>query len=121
MPPEFTDDELLAGAMRALGAEVAIDPWNGVDVDWDGFGAVVIRSTGTTRAGARSPLAWADRVGEPLHNAPSVVRGKPNVPSPLRSGTEERVDPNVAATAFAGQSERRRISGHALPGRPTRP
>jgi hypothetical protein len=31
--------------MRALGAEVAIEPWDGVDVEWDDFGAVVMRST----------------------------------------------------------------------------
>jgi hypothetical protein len=74
MPPEFRDDELLAEALRERGAEASIETWDDPAVDWDGFDLVVIRSTWDYALRRDQFLAWVDRVGDRLHNAPAVVR-----------------------------------------------
>jgi glutathione synthase/RimK-type ligase-like ATP-grasp enzyme len=74
MPPEFTDDELLADALRERGAETRIEPWDSPAVDWGAFDAVVIRSTWDYAWRRDEYLAWAERVGERLHNSPAIVR-----------------------------------------------
>jgi hypothetical protein len=74
MPPEFRDDERLAEALRGRGAEVAIGSWDDPAVDWDGFEAVVIRSTWDYSRRRDEYLDWVDQVGDRLHNAPAVVR-----------------------------------------------
>lgn len=74
MPPEFRDDEQLADALRARDAAVAIEPWDEPDVDWDPFDVVVIRSTWNYARRRDEFLAWCERIGERLHNAPALVR-----------------------------------------------
>jgi hypothetical protein len=74
MPPEFRDDELLAEALRERGAEASIETWDDPAVDWDRFDLVVIRSTWDYALRRDQFLAWVDRVGDRLHNAPAVVR-----------------------------------------------
>ena len=74
MPPEFTDDERLVAAIEARGIEAARVPWDDPGADWSGFEAVVIRSTWDYAARRDEFVAWADSVGETLHNSPAVVR-----------------------------------------------
>jgi glutathione synthase/RimK-type ligase-like ATP-grasp enzyme len=74
MPPEFRDDELLARALRDRGAEASIEAWDATAVDWDGFDLVVIRSTWDYPRRREEFLAWIDRIGDRLHNAPALVR-----------------------------------------------
>jgi glutathione synthase/RimK-type ligase-like ATP-grasp enzyme len=74
MPPEFRDDERLAEALRERGAAVAVSAWDDPGVDWDRFELVVIRSTWDYALRRDEFLTWVDRVGDRLHNAPTVVR-----------------------------------------------
>jgi glutathione synthase/RimK-type ligase-like ATP-grasp enzyme len=54
--------------------EVARVPWDERAADWDAFGLVVIRSTWNYTHKRDEFVAWAERVGERLHNAPPLVR-----------------------------------------------
>jgi glutathione synthase/RimK-type ligase-like ATP-grasp enzyme len=74
MPPEFRDDELLARALRDRGAEASIEVWDDPAAGWDDFDLVVIRSTWDYPRRRDEFLAWVDRIGDRLHNAPAVVR-----------------------------------------------
>jgi len=74
MPPEFTDDERLADALDAIGADVSRVPWDEPGVAWDSFDAVVIRSTWDYAPRRDEFVRWADSVGSRLHNAPELVR-----------------------------------------------
>ena len=74
MPPEFTDDGRIIDALAARGADAAAIPWDDPDTDWEGFDAVVIRSTWDYAQRRDEFIAWAERVGERLHNAPGLIR-----------------------------------------------
>jgi hypothetical protein len=74
MPPEFADDERLAGALGALGVEVARIPWDEPATNWHDFAAVVIRSTWDYAARRDEFVAWAESVGPRLHNTPDLIR-----------------------------------------------
>jgi glutathione synthase/RimK-type ligase-like ATP-grasp enzyme len=74
MPSEFGDNERLAEAVRDLGADIAIEPWDDPAVDWRGYELVVIRTTWNYARRRDEFLDWADRIGDRLHNAPSLVR-----------------------------------------------
>lgn len=74
VPPEFADDERLAGALTALGVEVARVRWDDPTAAWDGFDAVVIRSTWDYSSRRDEFVAWAESVGRRLHNPPDMVR-----------------------------------------------
>src|SRR5262245_40570512 len=74
MPPQFRDDDQLAGALRGRGVEVAIEAWDAPAAAWDGFDLVVIRSTWDYARRRDEFVAWADRIGDRLHNSPAVVR-----------------------------------------------
>ncbi len=74
MPPEFTDDERLAGALAELGVEVDRCPWDDPQVKWATFDSVVIRSTWDYTSRRDQFVAWAESVGRRLHNAPDIVR-----------------------------------------------
>lgn len=75
MPSDFTDDDrLLCTRLREAGAEAEIAAWDQAGVDWDGYDLVVIRSTWDYSRRRDEFVAWADRIGERLHNSPAVVR-----------------------------------------------
>ena len=74
MPPQFTDDRRIIDALASCGIEAAAIPWDDPDTDWDGFDAVVIRSTWDYAQRRDEFVAWAERVGTRLHNAPELVR-----------------------------------------------
>lgn len=73
-PPEFTDDERLAAALGARGVSASHVPWDDPGAPWEDFDAVVIRSTWDYAFRRDDFVAWAERVGERLHNSPAVVR-----------------------------------------------
>src|SRR5215207_7356661 len=74
MPTEFRDDYRLADALRERGAEVAIQAWDDAAVDWRRFELVVVRSTWNYARRRDEFLAWADAIGERLHNSPKLIR-----------------------------------------------
>ncbi len=74
MPPEFNDDQLLVAALRERGADAAAIPWDDPDADWEGFEAVIIRSTWDYARRRERFLEWVDAIGPRLHNAPALVR-----------------------------------------------
>ncbi|MCK6211568.1 hypothetical protein KZX45_13540 [Georgenia sp. EYE_87] len=74
IPPSFDDDRRLAEALRLRGADAVQLPWDQPGVDWRAFDAVVIRSTWDYSARREEFVAWADTVGDRLHNAPDLVR-----------------------------------------------
>jgi glutathione synthase/RimK-type ligase-like ATP-grasp enzyme len=60
--------------LRERGAQVAIQAWDASAVDWPAYDLVVIRSTWDYAQRRDEFVAWGDRVGDRLHNAPAVVR-----------------------------------------------
>lgn len=74
MPPDFRDDERLVAALRSRDAEVEVIAWDRPGVAWSGFDAVVVRSTWDYARRREEFLAWADGVGDRLHNAASLLR-----------------------------------------------
>jgi hypothetical protein len=74
VPPGFDDDIRLAEALRARGAAVDIQWWDDPTADWDGHALVVIRSTWNYQRRHDEFLAWVDRIGDRVHNAPALVR-----------------------------------------------
>jgi hypothetical protein len=74
LPPEFTDDERLTAALEARGTEAPLIPWDDATTDWGQFDAVVIRSTWDYARRRDEFVAWAESVGETLHNSPAIVR-----------------------------------------------
>ncbi len=74
LPPEFADDAVLADAVAERGAEVVSIPWDDPAAAWDRFDAVVIRSTWDYTRRRDEYVAWAEAVGEHLHNSAPIVR-----------------------------------------------
>ncbi len=74
VPPQFRDDERLAEALRERGAEAAVESWDDGDVDWRAFDLVVVRSTWNYARHRDEFLAWAEGIGERLHNSPALIR-----------------------------------------------
>ena len=70
----FADDEQLARALAARGAQVARTAWDADGIDWHAFDAVIIRSTWDYATRRAEFVAWAASIGPRLHNAPDVVR-----------------------------------------------
>lgn len=61
--PDLTPDDRLAVAPLAeLGLEVTAAPWDDASVAWDGFDAVVVRSTWNYHTRAAAFAAWLDRL-----------------------------------------------------------
>ena len=73
-PAEFDDDERLGRELAARGASVDHVAWEDADAAWDSYDAVIIRSTWDYAHRRDEFVAWADRVGDRLHNSPDVVR-----------------------------------------------
>jgi glutathione synthase/RimK-type ligase-like ATP-grasp enzyme len=74
LPEEFRDDEILIDALRVRGAQASAVPWDDRRADWGAYDAVVIRSTWDYARRRDEFLAWADTVGDRLHNPPALVR-----------------------------------------------
>ncbi len=74
LPPEFADDQRLAVALENLGIESEPIAWDEPDANWRQFDAVVIRSTWDYARRRDEFLAWADSVGDRLHNSAAVLR-----------------------------------------------
>jgi glutathione synthase/RimK-type ligase-like ATP-grasp enzyme len=74
VPPQFPDDLMLADAVAARGVEVERIPWDDPATAWDRFDAVVIRSTWDYTRRRDEYVAWAESVGDRLHNSAAIVR-----------------------------------------------
>ena len=74
MPEGFADDELLAGELSARGIEASILAWDDREVDWDRFDHIVIRSTWDYSPRREQFVAWAESIGERLHNPVALIR-----------------------------------------------
>jgi hypothetical protein len=73
MPEQFTDDQLVIGELRALGADVTYEPWD-ADIEWSGFDAVAVRSPWDYSHRRNEFVAWADAAGPSLHNSADLLR-----------------------------------------------
>ena len=73
LPEQFDDDERLAAELERLGIEVEHVPWEEPDAEWESYDAVVIRSTWDYNFRRDAFVAWAERVGDRLHNSPAVI------------------------------------------------
>jgi hypothetical protein len=91
LPEEYRDDEILTDALRAHGAQVGAVPWGDRGADWGAYDAVVIRSTWDYARRRDEFLAWADAVGDRLHNPPALVRWN----------TDKRYLADLAAAGYA--------------------
>jgi glutathione synthase/RimK-type ligase-like ATP-grasp enzyme len=90
LPEEFCDDEILIEALRARGAEASAVPWDDRAAEWGAYDAVVIRSTWDYARRRDEFLAWAEGVGDRLHNPPALVRWN----------TDKRYLAELAASGF---------------------
>jgi hypothetical protein len=70
----WSDDQLLAEALRGRGAEATFAVWDDPAVQWQRFDLVLIRSTWDYTERRDDFVAWAEAVGERLRNPPAVVR-----------------------------------------------
>jgi glutathione synthase/RimK-type ligase-like ATP-grasp enzyme len=73
-PAEFGDEELLLARLAERGVEAALVPWDEPGFDWEGCDLVVARSPWDYAQRLDEFLAWVDRVGARLENAPAVIR-----------------------------------------------
>lgn len=73
-PAGFDDDALLAAALEARGLTARHVPWDAEGVAWEAYSAVVVRSTWDYAARRDDFVAWADAVGDRLHNPPALIR-----------------------------------------------
>lgn len=75
MVPQFADeDERLLAALREAGVTAEIEPWDAPGADWRAYDGVIVRSTWDYSWRRDEFVAWAESVGERLHNAPEVIR-----------------------------------------------
>jgi hypothetical protein len=74
VPPEVSELEVLQAALRERGATATTEAWDDDRVDWARFDAVVIRATWDYPQHVDRFLAWADAVGDRLHNPAPLVR-----------------------------------------------
>src|SRR5690606_33288766 len=74
LPHDLDGDRWLVEALARRGCTAARIAWDARDVEWHEFAAVVIRSTWDYSDRHAEFVAWVDRVGHRLHNAPALVR-----------------------------------------------
>lgn len=74
MPEGYEGDEALLAALRGAGAIPSCEVWSDPAVGWDDFDLVLLRSTWDYTPRRAEFVAWAERVGDRLHNRPEVVR-----------------------------------------------
>lgn len=73
MPPQFTDDGRIVGALAERGVDAAVLAWDDPAVDWSRFEAVVIRSTWDYARRRDEFLRWCSAIGARLHNSAELV------------------------------------------------
>jgi hypothetical protein len=73
LPDGWSDDRLLAAALRERGAEVRFGVWDDTGFDWSGFESVLIRSTWDYTLDRERFLAWAWSLEGRLENPPALV------------------------------------------------
>jgi glutathione synthase/RimK-type ligase-like ATP-grasp enzyme len=77
LPELAPDDQLLIGALAALGVRAVPAVWDDASVDWTTFDGVVIRSCWDYHLRTDAFFAWVDRVtaaGVPIWNPPGMLR-----------------------------------------------
>jgi hypothetical protein len=74
MPGGADWDRPLEEALTAAGARVSYAVWDDPDADWSRFDLVQIRSVYDYSQRRDEFVAWAERVGEHLHNPAAMVR-----------------------------------------------
>jgi len=73
--PEGHDyDRPLLPALERSGADVAVEVWDDPGVSWHHYDRVVVRWPWDYTHKRDAFLAWADSVGQHLHNRPAVLR-----------------------------------------------
>jgi hypothetical protein len=70
----FSDDQILAEALRKREVETGFFVWDDPGVDWAAFGLVVIRSTWDYTRRRDRFIEWAELVGGRLRNPPALIR-----------------------------------------------
>lgn len=68
------DDGPLVDALADRGVDATIVPWDAPGFDWAAPDLVVIRSTWDYTFRRDEFVAWADAIGDRLHNPPALVR-----------------------------------------------
>jgi glutathione synthase/RimK-type ligase-like ATP-grasp enzyme len=74
VPEQFSDDDLLAAAIRERGGAAERLRWDEPSVGWHEFDLVVIRSTWDYTWRLDEFLGWVDNVGSRLRNPPELIR-----------------------------------------------
>jgi len=75
MVAQFADeDERLLAALSDAGVTAAIVAWDEPDADWEAYDGVIVRSTWDYSWRRDEFVAWAESVGDRLHNSPAVIR-----------------------------------------------
>ena len=75
MVPQFAyEDERLHAALRDAGVTAEIVAWDASGVDWHAYDGVIVRSTWDYSWRREEFVAWAESVGDRLHNSPEVIR-----------------------------------------------
>ena len=67
-------DRPLIGALEEAGAEVALEVWDDPGVAWHDYDRVVVRWPWDYTHKRDAFVAWAEAVGDRLHNRPAVLR-----------------------------------------------
>lgn len=71
--PTEVDDTPLLDALRSRVPAVDLVPWDAA-IDWSVYRSVLIRTTWDYTSRRDAFVAWADALGDRLHNPPSIVR-----------------------------------------------
>lgn len=73
LPEGHEWDRPLLGALERAGASVTLEVWDEGGVDWARYDAVLVRWPWDYSHKCEAFVAWAQSVGERLHNAPAVL------------------------------------------------
>jgi len=105
--PEISEsDRLVARALEARGARVEGRAWNEPAADFEGFDAVVLRSSWDYHFEPQAFLAWLDRLeraGARVFNPPALVRW--NVSKRYLTALQAAGVPTVPTAALADETE----------------
>jgi glutathione synthase/RimK-type ligase-like ATP-grasp enzyme len=78
VPDQFDEDRLIVDALGRRGVDAEVVSWDAKGADWDGYELVVVRSTWDYTTRLDDFLAWADAIGERLHNSAALLRWNSN-------------------------------------------